>query len=45
VIGADDPTTDYYNGSVLELLIFPGMSGAHRTAIRQNIAAYYGITL
>lgn len=46
-IGANDAAgpASFFNGKIAELLIYPNLSDANRLAIRQNIAAYYGITL
>jgi hypothetical protein len=48
VLGCDDPSSGGFGlqGQILEFYIFPAvLSSSDRTAIRQNIATYYGITL
>jgi Alpha-L-arabinofuranosidase B, catalytic len=48
-VGSDDilaNSSECFYGQIMELLIYDGLlSDADRLAIRQNIAAYYGITL
>jgi hypothetical protein len=47
-IGSEDATlpAQFFEGEMAEILVYPSLlSDANRLALRQNIAAYYGITL
>lgn len=47
-VGAEDGLSPFlsWDGNLFEVIVYgSALSGANRTAIRQNIAAYYGITL
>ena len=47
-IGSEDATlpAQFFEGEMAEILVYPSLlADADRLAIRQNIAAYYGITL